>query len=59
MVKHSLYISLRKGLGIDDLLEAVLMQAELLELTAPAEGMAAGVVLNRVLIKAVVQLRQS
>jgi len=40
------HISAKTGLGIDDLLEAVLMQAELLELTAPAEGMAAGVVIE-------------
>ena len=40
------HISAKTGLGIDDLLEAVLMQAEILELTAPAEGMAAGVVIE-------------
>lgn len=40
------HISAKTGLGIDDLLEAVLMQSELLELTAPTEGMAAGVVIE-------------
>ena len=40
------HISAKTGLGIDDLLEAVLMQAEILELTAPTEGMAAGVVIE-------------
>ena len=40
------HISAKTGLGIDELLEAVLMQAELLELTAPSVGMAAGVVIE-------------
>jgi translation initiation factor IF-2 len=40
------HISAKTGLGIDDLLEAVLMQSELLELNAPTEGMAAGVVIE-------------
>ncbi|MFU2508308.1 MAG: translation initiation factor IF-2 [Pseudoalteromonas prydzensis] len=40
------HISAKTGLGIDELLEAVLMQAELLELTAPTVGMAAGVVIE-------------
>jgi len=40
------HISAKTGLGIDDLLEAVLMQSELLELSAPTEGMAAGVVIE-------------
>jgi translation initiation factor IF-2 len=40
------FISAKTGLGIDDLLEAVLMQSELLELRAPSEGMAAGVVIE-------------
>ncbi|KID54638.1 translation initiation factor IF-2 [Pseudoalteromonas luteoviolacea] len=40
------HISAKTGLGIDDLLEAILMQAELLELTAPQEGMAQGVVIE-------------
>ncbi|PHQ96499.1 MAG: translation initiation factor IF-2, partial [Pseudoalteromonas sp.] len=40
------HISAKTGLGIDDLLEAVLMQSELLELNAPSEGMAAGVVIE-------------
>ena len=40
------HISAKTGLGIDDLLEAVLNQAELLELSAPSQGMAAGVVIE-------------
>ncbi|MGR3982302.1 translation initiation factor IF-2 [Pseudoalteromonas sp. 1181_04] len=40
------HISAKTGLGIDDLLEAVLNQSELLELTAPTVGMAAGVVIE-------------
>ncbi|MCF2857837.1 translation initiation factor IF-2 [Pseudoalteromonas sp. SMS1] len=40
------HISAKTGLGIDDLLEAILMQAELLELTAPEKGMAQGVVIE-------------
>ena len=40
------HISAKTGLGIDDLLEAVLNQSELLELSAPTEGMAAGVVIE-------------
>ncbi|BBN80867.1 translation initiation factor IF-2 [Pseudoalteromonas sp. A25] len=40
------HISAKAGTGVDELLEAVLMQAELLELTAPTKGMAAGVVIE-------------
>ncbi|NOU52465.1 translation initiation factor IF-2 [Pseudoalteromonas sp. JBTF-M23] len=40
------HISAKAGTGVDELLEAVLMQAELLELTAPTQGMAAGVVIE-------------
>ena len=40
------HISAKTGLGIDELLEAILMQAELLELQASKEGMASGVVIE-------------
>ena len=40
------HISAKTGQGVDDLLEAVLMQAELLELTAVHDGMASGVVIE-------------
>lgn len=39
-------VSAKTGQGIDDLLEAVLLQAEVLELTAVADGMATGVVIE-------------
>lgn len=39
-------VSAKTGQGIDDLLEAVLLQSEMLELTAVAEGMASGVVIE-------------
>lgn len=39
-------VSARTGQGIDQLLESILLQAELLELRAVAEGRAAGVVLE-------------
>jgi len=39
-------VSAHTGEGIDDLLESVLLQAELLDLKAPATGQAAGVVLE-------------
>ncbi|HSN73180.1 MAG TPA: translation initiation factor IF-2, partial [Steroidobacteraceae bacterium] len=39
-------VSAHTGEGIDQLLESVLLQAEVLELTAPAEGLAAGVVIE-------------
>ncbi|MFD1007804.1 translation initiation factor IF-2 [Oceanisphaera ostreae] len=40
------YISAKTGDGIDDLLEAVLLQAEVLELKAIYDGMASGVVIE-------------
>ncbi|MBE0362533.1 translation initiation factor IF-2 [Pseudoalteromonas ulvae UL12] len=40
------HISAKTGENIDDLLEAILMQAELLELTADHDGMASGVVIE-------------
>ena len=39
-------VSAKTGQGIDDLLEAILLQAELLELKAPTKGSARGVVLE-------------
>ncbi len=39
-------VSAKTGKGVDDLLEAILLQAEVLELTAVREGMAAGVVIE-------------
>ena len=39
-------VSAQTGLGVEALLDAVLLQAELLDLKAPAEGAAAGVVLE-------------
>ncbi|PJK10956.1 translation initiation factor IF-2 [Lysobacteraceae bacterium NML08-0793] len=44
-------ISAKMGLGIDDLLDAILLQAEVLELKAVAEGRAAGVVIESSLDK--------
>jgi translation initiation factor IF-2 len=44
-------ISAKTGLGIDDLLDAILLQAELLELTAVAEGRASGTVIESSLDK--------
>lgn len=44
-------VSAKKGLGIDDLLEAILLQSEVLELTAVKEGMASGVVIESYLDK--------
>ena len=40
------YVSAKTGEGIDDLLDQVLVQAEILELTAPDEGPARGVVIE-------------
>ncbi|MGF1685607.1 translation initiation factor IF-2 [Photobacterium japonica] len=40
------HISAKQGTNIDGLLEAILLQAEVLELTAVAEGMAKGVVIE-------------
>ena len=39
-------VSAKKGTGIDDLLEAILLSAEILELDAPVEGHAKGVVIE-------------
>ena len=39
-------VSARTGQGVDQLLEAVLLQAEVLELRAPRSGLAAGVVIE-------------
>jgi translation initiation factor IF-2 len=39
-------VSARTGDGVDKLLESLLLQAELLDLTAPADGPAAGVVIE-------------
>jgi translation initiation factor IF-2 len=39
-------VSAKAGLGIDDLLEGILLQAEVLELKAPVEGPAKGIVLE-------------
>ncbi len=44
-------VSAHTGDGIDDLLDAVLLQSEVLELTAPAEGNANGVVIEATLDK--------
>ena len=44
-------VSAMTGQGIDELLDAILLQAELLELKAPVEGMAKGVVLESSLDK--------
>ncbi len=39
-------VSAKKGTGIDELLEAVLLQAEVLELTAPVEAPAKGLIIE-------------
>ncbi|MGH8210151.1 MAG: translation initiation factor IF-2 [Steroidobacteraceae bacterium] len=39
-------VSARTGQGIDQLLEAILLQAEVLELSAPRAGLAAGIVIE-------------
>lgn len=44
-------VSAKKGMGIDDLLEAIILQSEVLELTAVKEGMASGVVIESYLDK--------
>lgn len=41
-----LKISAKTGEGIDDLIEALILQAEILELTAPVEGAASGIVIE-------------
>ncbi|MBO9488790.1 translation initiation factor IF-2 [Endozoicomonas sp. G2_1] len=45
------HVSAKSGLGIDDLLDAVLLQAEVLELTAVVDKMANGVVIESKLDK--------
>jgi translation initiation factor IF-2 len=40
------HVSARTGEGIDQLLETILLQAEVLDLKAPSDGMASGVVLE-------------
>ena len=40
------YVSAKSGEGIDDLLDKVLIQAEVLQLTAPSTGMGRGVVIE-------------
>jgi len=44
-------ISAKSGQGVDDLLDAILIQAEVLELKAPIEGMARGTVIESSLDK--------
>lgn len=44
-------VSAKQGLGIDELLEAILLQSEVLELTAVKQGMASGVVIESYLDK--------
>jgi len=39
-------VSARTGVGVDQLLDSILLQAEVLELRAPRDGMAAGVVVE-------------
>ena len=39
-------VSAKTGEGIDDLIEALILQSEILELTAPAEGSASGIVIE-------------
>ncbi|MCH1919158.1 translation initiation factor IF-2 [Shewanella sp. A3A] len=45
------YVSAKTGQGIDELLEGILLEAEVLELTAVRDGMAAGVVVESKLDK--------
>lgn len=44
-------MSAKQGLGIDELLDAILLQAEVLELKAVKEGMASSVVIESYLDK--------
>jgi translation initiation factor IF-2 len=39
-------VSAKTGKGVDELLDAILLQAEVLELTAPADGLATGIVIE-------------
>ena len=41
-----IHVSAKKGLGIDELLDAILLQAEVLELTAPVDGPAKGIIIE-------------
>lgn len=45
------YVSAKAGTGVDELLEGILLQAEVMELSAVKEGMAAGVVVESKLDK--------
>jgi translation initiation factor IF-2 len=40
------HVSAKDGTGVDKLLEAILLQAEVLELSAPREGLASGIVVE-------------
>ncbi|XOC32901.1 translation initiation factor IF-2 [Haemophilus influenzae] len=44
-------VSAKKGTGVDDLLDAILLQSEVLELTVVKDGMASGVVIESYLDK--------
>lgn len=50
-------VSAKAGTGIDDLLNAILLQAEVLELKAVRKGMASGAVIESFWIKVVVRLQ--
>jgi translation initiation factor IF-2 len=50
-------VSAKTGLGIDSLLENVLLQAEVLELKAPKDAPAKGLVVEAVWIKVAVRLQ--
>jgi translation initiation factor IF-2 len=52
-------VSAKTGQGIDELLEQVLLQAEVLELTAPVDAPAKGLVIEARLDKGVVRWRPS
>ncbi|MDG6882580.1 Translation initiation factor IF-2 [Phocoenobacter uteri] len=45
------HVSAKQGTGVDELLDAILLQSEVLELTAVKEGMASGVVIESYLDK--------
>lgn len=45
------HVSAKAGMGVDDLLDAILLQSEVLELTAVKDGMASGVVIESYLDK--------
>ncbi|WP_439258863.1 translation initiation factor IF-2 [Lonepinella sp. BR2930] len=45
------YVSAKKGTGVDELLDSILLQSEVLELTAIKDGMASGVVIESYLDK--------